>query len=252
MIGGHTYRHRYPVHYYDCDGQLRATVLAFLRWFEDLALLQSEDYGVGIAFYEKEQVAWLLSRWDIRLHRTLRHRDEADILTQPMGMRRFLANRRYAVYRADGALAAEAESQWVYINAARKRPARIPEEIFSRYGVRGDVEDLPTPQSPAAVEQVDAQREFSVRMSDIDSNGHVNNIRYVEWGLEALPEDVVRDGSLRRIIVHYRKEVRYGGDVLARTQILRETNSVVARHEILEGDAVACAMETHWELRGEQ
>lgn len=246
MTGGHEYRHRYPVHYYDCDGQLRATVPAFLRWFEDLALLQSEDYGVGIAFYAQEQVAWLLSRWDIRLHRGLRHREEADILTQPMAMRRFLANRRYAVYDAEGALVAEADSQWVYVDTARKRPARIPEEIFSRYGVDGDVEDLPTPPSPAAVERVDLQRDFTVRMSDIDSNGHVNNIRYVEWALEALPEDVLLHGGLRRLRVHYRREVRHGGDVLVRTQLMRGEDAVIARHDILDGDDVACALETHW------
>jgi len=248
MSGGHEYRHRYPVHYYDCDGQLHATLPAFLRWFEDLALLQSEDYGVGIAFYEKEQVAWLLSRWDIRLHRQLRHREEADILTQPMAMRRFLANRRYAVTGPTGAPVAEADSQWVYVNTARKRPARIPEEIFSRYGVAGDVEDLPAPAAPAAVERVDEQREFSVRMSDIDSNGHVNNIRYVEWALEALPQDVLHECTVSRLRVHYRKEMRYGGDVLARTQLERGEGIITARHDILSGDEVACALETWWTL----
>jgi medium-chain acyl-[acyl-carrier-protein] hydrolase len=247
-MGGHEYLHRYPVHYYDCDSRLRMTVIALLRYFEDLALLQSEDYGVGIAYYEKENVAWLLSRWDIRLHGVLRHRSEAHVLTQPMGMRRFLANRRYVVHDAEGALVAEAESQWVYLDTARKRPARIPEEIFRRYGVEGDLESLPTPQAPATVERVDEEREFSVRMSDIDSNGHVNNIRYVEWALEALPADIVRDGTLRRLLVHYRKEVRYGTDVAARSMITRESGTAVVRHEILEGDAVACAMETHWDV----
>ncbi|MCB2203239.1 hypothetical protein KQI65_00710 [bacterium] len=250
MNGGHEYRHDYPVHYYDCDAQLRATVLAMLRWFEDLALLQSEDYDVGIAFYEKEQVAWLLSRWDIRIHGTLRHRDVAHILTQPMAMRRFLANRRYAVQDAEGKPIVEADSQWVYVDTARKRPARIPMEIFSRYGIEGDVEELSTPQSPQPVERVDEQRDFSVRMSDIDSNGHVNNIRYVEWALETMPVEIPRDAALRRLIVHYRKEVRYGVDILVSTQLLPpDDNStlLVARHEIRNGDVAACALETHWE-----
>ena len=32
---------------------------------------------------------------------------------------------------------------------------------------------------------------FKVRYGDIDSNMHVNNVRYVEWAIESLPLDIV-------------------------------------------------------------
>ena len=245
-MGGHEYRHAYAAHYYDCDEDLQVSVLALMRWFEDIALLQSEDYGVGMEFYAREDVAWLLSRWDIRLHGVLRHRDEVRVCTQPMGMRRFLANRRYDVSTPAGAPVAQAESQWLFIDTKRRRPRRIPEEIFSRYGVQGEVEELHAPQSPAPVERVDAQRDFSVRMSDIDSNGHVNNIRYVEWALEALPQEMLHGSRLVRLLVHYQREVRYGGDVLSRMQRDERDGLQCVRHNILSGDNVACTLESHW------
>ena len=32
---------------------------------------------------------------------------------------------------------------------------------------------------------------FKVRYGDIDSNMHVNNVKYVEWAIESLPLDIV-------------------------------------------------------------
>lgn len=36
------------------------------------------------------------------------------------------------------------------------------------------------------------QAEFIVRRSDIDTNAHVNNTKYIEWVLETIPEEVYR------------------------------------------------------------
>ena len=88
-MGGHEYRWNYYAHYYDVDAHRRVTPYALLRYFEDIAIMQSEEFGVGIDYYNSEQVAWLLSRWDVRIRTLPRHRDEIRVLTQPMQMRRF-------------------------------------------------------------------------------------------------------------------------------------------------------------------
>ena len=281
---GQEFTHDYEIHYYDCDARKRLSVLAMLRFFEDIALRQSEAVGVGLDFYEREQVAWLLSRWDIRIHALPAYMADVRVLTQPMHMRRFLANRRYAMYdlgertrpaapsspetpapaspdppasmqsashgqASSGAdiPVIEADSQWVFLDTVRKRPARIPEDVYLRYGRITESDQLPTPPPPRAPERTDAERGFSVRMSDIDSNGHVNNIRYVEWALETLPVELLRKGTLRRLLVHYRREVRYGADVRSVAALGEEDGTAVGRHEIRSGDVVVCQLESFWD-----
>ncbi len=246
-MGGHEFTWKYYAHYFDVDAHRRVTPFALLRYFEDIAIQQSEDVGVGIDYYNEEQVAWLLSRWDVRISALPRHREEISVLTQPMQMRGFLANRRFSIHGADGTIMVEADSQWIFLDAARKRPRRITEELYSRYGVHGESDGVPSPRSPRPVEQVDKQREFSVRMSDIDTNGHVNNIRYVEWAFETLPPEMVRASELRRLLVQYKKEVRYGVDVTAHMSLSEEDGSTVARHGISSGEQLACALESHWQ-----
>ena len=80
-----------------------------------------------------------------------------------------------------------------FINIDRRRPARIPEEKYELYG-----EDKNNPrdvdmEDVEKVERVTNEKQFQIRYSDIDSNGHVNNVKYAELALEAVPEDIIKN-----------------------------------------------------------
>ncbi|MDR2088654.1 MAG: hypothetical protein LBP73_04790, partial [Clostridiales Family XIII bacterium] len=49
-----------------------------------------------------------------------------------------------------------------------------------------------------------------VYKSDIDSNKHVNNIRYFHWLIESLPDETAERLFLRRIDARFYSEAKYG------------------------------------------
>ena len=51
---------------------------------------------------------------------------------------------------------------------------------------------------------------FKVRYTDIDSNNHVNNTKYIDWAIETLPEDIVNNYVLDEVKVTFEKECKYG------------------------------------------
>ncbi|MDX9757711.1 MAG: thioesterase [Bacteroidota bacterium] len=246
--GGNIFRHTYFAQYHDCDTRQRLTVLAMMRYFEDIALLQSESYDVGLRYYESQRVAWLLNKWDIRIHDTPVFMDDVHVHTQPTAMRRFLANRRYRIVGDDGAARVDADSQWVFVDMARRRPTRIREEIFRTYGIIQESETLPAPAGIEVPLRVDVTREFHIRKSDIDVNRHVNNIRYVDWAFDALPDTVALEGSLTRLRVHYRKEVHDGEEVRVRGELREEGDRVVAVHGVYVGEDLRCSLESQWTM----
>jgi medium-chain acyl-[acyl-carrier-protein] hydrolase len=245
--GGNEFRHTYFAQYHDCDTRQRLTVLAMMRYFEDIALLQSESYCVGLRYYAEEKVAWLLNAWDIRIRRAPVFMDDVHVLTQPMAMRRFLANRRYEITSGEGEPLVEADSRWVFVDMARRRPARIREEIFTKYGILEEADTLPAQDPIDAPERADVMREFHVRKSDIDVNRHVNNIRYVDWAFDALPDDIALGATLRRLRVHYRKEVHYGEEVDVRTELRAGQGLTVAVHGVYVADELRCSLESQWQ-----
>jgi len=238
--GGHAFEKPYRVRYHDCDRDLGLSVAAALRWFEELALWQSNALGVGFDYYERERATWILSRWAVSFGRAPEFGETVTAVTQPLRYRGFTADRRFEITAADGTPRVRALARWVFLDTERMRPKRTSPEIAAVYGMGehpdrqmpwdGEFEPLGGGEPGPALE---------VRPGDIDYNGHLNNIRYVEWALAAAPR---RDGRPARLLVDYRGEVRLGATV----RIATVAGGDVVRQRIDEGDRAAALLETRW------
>ena len=56
-------------------------------------------------------------------------------------------------------------------------------------------------------------RTQQVQYSDLDPNGHVNNVRYTVWALDALPMELMRSREVREICINFNREARPGDAV---------------------------------------
>jgi medium-chain acyl-[acyl-carrier-protein] hydrolase len=74
--------------------------------------------------------------------------------------------------------------------------------------------DSPIHYLPAKVvvpQEMSELTHFEVRNSDIDSNHHVNNTKYAQWILDAIPMDLLREGvDLHEYEVNFLSECRLG------------------------------------------
>jgi acyl-ACP thioesterase len=52
--------------------------------------------------------------------------------------------------------------------------------------------------------------EFDVYRSDVDSNKHINNIRYFHWLIESLPDEILDGYLLETINAKFYSEAKYG------------------------------------------
>ena len=49
--------------------------------------------------------------------------------------------------------------------------------------------------------------------SDVDYNGHANNVKYTVWVLDNLPQDLVFGHFLKEVTINFNKEARAGDTV---------------------------------------
>ncbi len=185
-------------------------IASMMRCFEEMALLQSEAGNVGLDYYHKHHVAWVLRSFDIRIDRMPVYPGMFHLRTLPISVYRFMGYRRFWVYLPDGSIGVEADSAWVFIDTRTKRPLRVSDDMKQAYGHAGapeqrlDMDDIPI------LEREDIRQSFGVRRSDIDVNRHVNNVSYVNWTLETLPEDIHSGHSLKRLRIDFLQEMHYG------------------------------------------
>ena len=159
--------------------------------------------------------AWVMTRLRLRIHRRPAWCEDITLTTWPSGYQGALASREFQFLDATGRVIAEGTSRWAVIDLARRRPTRLPAALAA-FTVPDRpaplTDDPPAPEAPTIIER---SVSFTVRHSDLDVNQHVNNVRYLEWALEAVPPDVHETHTLREIDLAFRSESVFGDTVIS-------------------------------------
>lgn len=253
----------YFVHYYEIGPSRRLTLPALLGYFEDIAILHSEARGLTLDWYEANHCGWMLIKWDVSIRELPRFGETVTLATRINGMKSFLADREFTLTGADGKVLAEGRSNWILMDLDKRRPMRVHQEQWERFGVSaesaarcitiGDVAGAKGSIGEDGVSARDAQtvtvRSFTASNGDIDTNLHVNNLCFIEWALDSLPEDYLFGHAPTRITAQYRKELGHGADArvetISRAEGL-ETGTARTLHSVYSGDAECCSVEIDW------
>lgn len=145
-----------------------------------------------ISQLQEQGLTWVLHRLHVQMDRYPSWRDTIKIKTWPSSGDSLRAFRDFIIMDNEDNVMGRALSYWLMMNVNTRRPVRMPQEILDM--APNDVDhvlDIKKERlSPLPEESVSTARDFSVRNSDLDLNRHVNNVKYIEWTLETLCEDV--------------------------------------------------------------
>ena len=184
------YRMEFMVHYHEVNPEEQATPLTLLYYLEDAAIAHSESVGYGLSQVKAEGLAWLLNRWHLQMQRYPRLGEKVIIETWPSSFERFYGRREFLIRTMTQQIIGRTTSLWIFYNIATKRPCRIPPEFGEVYGLDPSraIDNPFEPLQAIGAGAGEGEQNFSVRRSDIDTNGHVNNANYLQWMLEVVPD----------------------------------------------------------------
>ena len=242
------YRKKYEINYYDVDYKLNCKLPSLANFFCDIGNNQSESLGDTIEVLTEKNMAWVFYQYDIKVYEYPRYREVVNIETKATGFKKFYANRGYRVINEDGKLLAEATALFFLIDIEKRKPMRISDEQVDLYGAQ-DVAGIKVDMDKLLkLEREDVKVKFNIRYSDIDSNGHVNNSKYMEWAIESMPRDIIEKYKLDRIKVVFEKETYYGHEIEVITQIdHNDDNSIKTVHLIKSEDGLELTkLEMDW------
>lgn len=217
---GKSYTKNYEINYYDVDCNLKCKIASIVNFICDVGTQQSESLGGGFEYCNEHKCAWVFYKDDIKMIRYPSFGEKISITTEAIGFKKFYGLRKYTIKDESSTTIGEGYALFFLINIEKRKPMRIQEEQYDFYGVNGDTDNDISMEKLQKLEFVEHQKEFNIRYSDIDSNKHVNNVKYIEWALEAVPIDIVSGFSLKRLKVVFEKEVKYGGKILSCAQVI--------------------------------
>ena len=176
---------------------------------QDAAGEHSESINDGLNDKDKHHTAWILLNWKIRVFFRPKYKDIIKVNTWARSFDKCCSYRDFEIY-CNEKLVAKATSKWVLVNSVTGRITRIPEERVNQYGANGECtfeekmeEKLKEPESSILTFQ------DKIGRTKIDTNNHLNNVYYLDYAIESLPEDVYENNEFNDIEIMYKKASKY-------------------------------------------
>lgn len=200
--------------YPDIGEDMRLSYRGVLRILQETAARDSDDRGYGLKDIPRRGVFWILAGWRVELLERPVWRAPIQAETWTCSVEGFTSERDLLV-RSGDTLVARATSRWLLIDTNTGHITRAAPELVDAFGV--DPVRLfpePLPSNGRALPNAVATFTATIGQRDVDTNHHLNNIRYLDLALEALP---------RQVAEH-----------------LPDTLEIVYRRQILPGTAITC------------
>ena len=177
----------------------------------------SNDRGFGMHYLNTINKTWVLSRLAIEMKEMPPMYTKFYIETWVESAMRFFTNRNFAIVGYDATVYGYGRSVWAMIDTETRQPA----DLFAIND--GAINDYIEKEKPCPIDKGgrvkmsdNAELVHSIKTfyNDVDINGHINSIKYIEHVLDLWPIEWYREHTIKRLEIAYVAEA-HGGDTLS-------------------------------------
>ena len=205
------YSEEYIIKYSDIGKSNKLTLKALTNYLQEVACAHSDLVGYGLNDEPRTHIAWLLLDWKIQMFSHPRHREKITISTWPKSFQKIYSYRDFEIIDSSNNIIGIASSKWLLINPETKKFEKPPINMVNDFGIV-DKSVFKTSLDEKPKEPVNQSLNFiyDIQRRDIDTNGHVNNLHYIDYALETLPANIYNTTEFDNLEIHYKKEIKYG------------------------------------------
>ena len=177
----------------------------------------STDRGFGMQYLMSINRSWVLSRLAIEMTEMPRMYTRFNVETWVESAMRYFTSRNFAVIGTNGHVYGYGRSIWAMIDTETRQPT----DIYAIDNGAIDnwiVTDRECPIAKGSRVKMSDEAPLAATVdthyNDVDINGHINSVKYIEHVLDLWPLEWWRQHQLRRFEIAYVAEA-HGGDRLS-------------------------------------
>ena len=216
-----TFSKDYTITCYEADANQFMRPTAMLDLMQEAANVNASTLGFGYDEMMNSNTAWVLSRIHVKFNNTPKWRDEVNLKTWHKGVSKLFYLRDFILSDKEGNPMVLATTSWLIIDMNTRRLVRNSDLALSDTAMHA----IETPADKVVV-PVDIEpelvRKHPVTWSEIDTNGHVNNVKYAVWAIDAVKQEEIKERPLKELLINYDAEVM-PGDVVKISRVRQET-----------------------------
>lgn len=206
------YTIEHPLDFRMTDPDCRCGVRGYLELFEILAseAVAAQGYGNNVLPY-RYGIGWIFARYILRIVKRATAEAPLELTTwiSSRPHRRFM-NREFEVRQA-GETMALGRLECCFLDLTQQKvvlpnAVQFPDDFFEeRLGMVDVGTYTRIPKDATGSKKV---FDYDVRYSDLDNNGHMNNLRYVEAAMDAFTRAELEQREPERFEIHFLSQCR--------------------------------------------
>ncbi|KAJ6710958.1 ACYL-[ACYL-CARRIER-PROTEIN] HYDROLASE [Salix koriyanagi] len=256
---GLSYKEKFIVRCYEVGINKTATVETIANLLQEVGCNHAQSVGYSTDGFattttmRKLHLIWVTARMHIEIYKYPAWSDVVEIETWCQGEGRIGTRRDWILKNyATGQMIGRATSKWVMMNQDTRRFQKVSDDVRAEHLVYAPRElRLAFPEdnnrSLKKISKLEDPAQHSKlglvpRRADLDMNQHVNNVAYIGWILESMPQEIMDTHELQAITLDYRRECQHDDVVDSLTSLESiEESEAVSELQGINGSATATA-----------
>ena len=193
----------------------------------------SNDRGYGVNYLNSVNKTWVLSRLSVELDKIPAIYEDFVVETWIDSVMRYFINRNFKITNKDGYVYGYGKSIWAMIDTTTRQPVDIlktSNETISEYLETDYANPIKKSSRVKLDDDLKLQQSILTTYSDIDINGHVNSIKYIEHILDLFPIEYYKKYRIKKFDIAYIMESHNNDKLNFYTNIdsINECNNTVS------------------------
>ncbi len=202
------YTKEFQIHDWASDRFGRLKPSALLYFIQEVSGIHESSLGASHEILAEKNLFWAVLRCKVQISRIPHTGETIRLETWPLPTTRVAYPRSVVAYDKNGTEIFRAISLWVLMDSTT-RTMVLPGKsgIIVPGTLQGGELTVPGSLIPKVYKN---QTSRTVRFTDLDANGHMNNTRYLDWIYDVLPSQFHSEHTLRELTICYLSEAREG------------------------------------------
>jgi len=241
---------KFELRYSEMDRTGDTSPTTILTLLEETAADHCASIDKSLYHLREQNIGWVLLSGVIQMDRYPNYKETINIRTWMSNYSIIKGIRENLIYDEQENIIGRAKGVWVFFDINRRRPVQIFDDIKTKWSYC--TEEAIKQNNIFNVEVNDlasSLRKYDINRFDTDMYKHLNNIRYLQWVIDSIEEEIVDNYYLSSIEGRFVAEAKIGESIVSLTR--RNSNDYSFDHAIKVQDSnkICAIAKTSWKKK---
>ena len=237
----------FELRYFEMDKSGKASSITMLTLLQETAADHCYFAGHSLFSLMSQNLGWVLVSGIMEMDRYPEYKEKIIIRTWLSEYKSIRGIRENIIYNENYNIIGRAKGLWLFFDIEKRRPTKILNDFKEKWLSCEETSiDHDISRKINAINSAQYTKKFKVNVYDTDTNKHVNNIRYLQWLIESLPEEITDNYYLHSIDGRFISEAQYGDVIVSLTNEGDYENTFVHAIHVDGKDETCATAKTIW------